>query len=113
MFLRLKIHSNCQPSTCRVVGGLWVRLGKIKCAAKALACVSACSSFNFTKRWYFLHCFYVRLLSVVSSATLAANVSQLGEVAEIEAQMFSFAQKFNRRTVVEFSTEPAILPNCC
>jgi len=41
------------------------------------------------------------------------NVLQLGEVAEIEAQMFSFAQKFNRRTAVEFSTEPAILPNCC
>jgi hypothetical protein len=41
------------------------------------------------------------------------NGSQLGEVAEIEAQMFSFARKFNRRTVVEFSTEPAILPNCC
>jgi len=38
---------------------------------------------------------------------------QLGEVAEIEAQMFSFAQKFNRRTTVEFSTKPAILPNCC
>jgi len=38
---------------------------------------------------------------------------QLGEVAEIEGQMFSFAQKFNRRTAVEFSTEPAILPNCC
>jgi hypothetical protein len=41
------------------------------------------------------------------------NVLQLGEVAEIEAQMFSFAQKFNRRTDVEFSTKPAILPNCC
>jgi hypothetical protein len=40
-------------------------------------------------------------------------VSQLGEVAEIEAQMFSFVQKFNRRTAVEFSTKPAILPNCC
>jgi hypothetical protein len=38
---------------------------------------------------------------------------QLGEVTEIEAQMFSFAQKFNRRTAVEFSTKPAILPNCC
>jgi len=45
--------------------------------------------------------------------SLATNVSQLGEVAEIEAQMFSFAKKFNRRTAVEFSTEPAILPNCC
>ena len=34
------------------------------------------------------------------------NGLQLGEVAEIEAQMFSFAQKFNRRTTVEFSTKP-------
>jgi len=38
---------------------------------------------------------------------------QLCEVAEIEVQMFSFAQKFNRRTELEFSTEPAILPNGC
>jgi hypothetical protein len=30
------------------------------------------------------------------------NGLQLGEVAEIEAQMLSFAQKFNRRTAVEF-----------
>jgi hypothetical protein len=44
---------------------------------------------------------------------MAGNVLQLGEVAEIEAQMSSFAQKFNRRTTVEFGTEPAILPNCC
>jgi len=43
---------------------------------------------------------------------MTANVLQLGEVAEIEAQMFNFAQKLNRRTTVEFSTEPAILPNC-
>jgi len=34
-------------------------------------------------------------------------------VAEIEAQMFSFAQKFNQRTAVEFSTSAAILPNRC
>ena len=47
------------------------------------------------------------------SAKLTANVLQLGEVAEIAAQMFSFAQKFNRRTAVEFSTKLAILPNCC
>jgi len=32
---------------------------------------------------------------------------------KIEAHMFSFAQKFNRRTTVDFSTKPAILPNCC
>jgi hypothetical protein len=41
------------------------------------------------------------------------NGLQLGEVAEIEAQIYSFVQKFNRRTELEFSTEPAILPNCC
>ena len=54
---------------------------------------------------------YVSLMVVVSSVTLAYNVFQLGEVAEIEAQNFNFAQKLNRRTTVEFSTKPAILPN--
>jgi hypothetical protein len=53
------------------------------------------------------------ICSLWLSFRVAHNVLQLGEVAEIEAQMFSFAQKFNRRTVVEFSNEPAILPNCC
>jgi len=37
---------------------------------------------------------------------------QLGEVAEIEAKMFRFVQKFNQGTTVEFSTKPAILPSC-
>jgi hypothetical protein len=32
------------------------------------------------------------------------NGFRLGDVAEIEAQMFSFVQKFNRRTAVEFCT---------
>ena len=40
-----------------------MRFGKIKCAAKALANVSACSSFNFTKRWHFICRYNVRLLS--------------------------------------------------
>ena len=44
---------------------------------------------------------------------ITANGLQLGEVAEIEAQMFSLAQKFIRIPNVQFSTEPAILPNCC
>ena len=48
-------------------------LGKIKCAAKALAGVSACSSFNFTKRWHFICHFSVRLLSVVSVFRVSAN----------------------------------------
>jgi len=68
-----KLPSNCQPSTGRVVGGLWVRLGKIKCAAKALACVLACSSFNFTKRWHFVHFFLSVYVSTVGRPTLACN----------------------------------------
>jgi len=36
---------------------------------------------------------------------ITANGSQLGEVAEIEAQMFSFAQKFNRTTALEPTTK--------
>jgi len=53
------------------------------------------------------------LMVVVSVFTLAGNVWALGEVADIEAQIFNFVQKFNRRITVEFSTKPAILPNCC
>jgi hypothetical protein len=44
---------------------------------------------------------------------LAPNVLQLGEVADLEAQMFNLAQMFIRIPNVQFSTEPAILPNCC
>ncbi|MQP53722.1 hypothetical protein GFJ95_12915, partial [Flavobacterium sp. LMO9] len=55
--------------------------------------------------------FHIFFFTIFGS--IAYNVWQLGEVAEIEAQKFGFAQKFNRRTAVEFSTETAILPNCC
>ena len=65
-----------------------VRLGKIKCAAKALACVSACSSFNFAKGWHFVCHFPVRLLSVVSSFRVRHNVLQLGEVADFQHQTY-------------------------
>ena len=47
------------------------------------------------------------------AGSIAYNVLRLGDVAEIEAQMFSFAQKLNRRTELEFSTSAAILPNRC
>ena len=79
--------------------------------------MSKFTSFLFRKQ-----IFFVQILIVFFSFSvrcfgkrlemLTHNGLQLGEVAEIEAQMFSFAQKFNRRTAVEFSTEPAILPNC-
>ncbi|WP_148096066.1 hypothetical protein [Flavobacterium macacae] len=42
---------------------------------------------------------------------ISHNVFQLGEVAEIETQNFNSTQILNRRTTVEFSTRPAILPN--
>jgi len=42
---------------------------------------------------------------------MAYNALLICEVADLEAQMFSFVQKFNRCTAVEFNTEPAILPN--
>ena len=60
-----------------------VWLGKIKCAAKALACVSACSSFKFAKGWIFTCRLSVSSMSVVSSATLAPNVLRLGVVANL------------------------------
>jgi hypothetical protein len=67
-----------------VVGGLWVRLGKIKCAVKALACVSACSSFNFTKRWHFVHDLLSVYVSSVDRPTLAGNGLRIGDGGAFE-----------------------------
>jgi hypothetical protein len=44
---------------------------------------------------------------------MAANVSTLGEEADLEAQTFSLAQMPIESTNVEFSTKPAFLPNVC
>jgi hypothetical protein len=44
---------------------------------------------------------------------VSANVLQLGEVADLEALTFNLALMFIRKPNVQFSTEPAILPNCC
>jgi len=43
--------------------------------------------------------------------TFCQRNARLGDVAEIEAQNFNFALKFNWKTELEFSTKPAILPN--
>jgi len=56
---------------------------------------------------------FIYYIIVLLFSNIATNVLQLGEVAEIEGQMLGLAQKFNRITAVEFSTKPAILPNCC
>ena len=44
---------------------------------------------------------------------MSYNVLQLGEVADFEALTFNLALMFIRTPNVQFSTEPAILPNCC
>jgi hypothetical protein len=44
---------------------------------------------------------------------MTANVLQLGEVADLEALTFNLEINFIRNPNVQFSTEPAILPNCC
>jgi len=41
------------------------------------------------------------------------NVLQLGEVADLEALTLNLALMFIRIPNIQFSTEPAILPNCC
>jgi hypothetical protein len=46
-------------------------------------------------------------LLIYGVSTLSDNGLGLGEEADLEAQMFSFAQKFNRRTELEFSTKTA------
>ncbi|WP_322548965.1 hypothetical protein [Flavobacterium psychraquaticum] len=38
---------------------------------------------------------------------------QLGDVVDLEALTFNLALMFIRNPNVQFSTEPAILPNCC
>ncbi len=42
-----------------------------------------------------------------------ANVPRLGDVAEIEEQIFNFAQKLNRRTTVELCSFAPLLQNPC
>ena len=52
-------------------------------------------------------------MGAVSVYWVSANGLGLCEEAELEAQMFGLAQMFNRRTAVEFSTEPAFSQNPC
>jgi hypothetical protein len=87
-------------STYRVVGGLWVRLGKIQCAAKALACVSACSSFNFTKRWHFVCHFYCLFFVVVSSFRMTTNGDNMASKG-LRAFSYQITQMFKQAITLE------------
>jgi len=67
------------------VGGLWVRLGKIKCAAiwvGLCGCIGALLILRSVGIFVFR--FNVSLMSVVSFATLAPNVLGIGEEGEFE-----------------------------
>jgi len=72
-----------------------------------------CSSFYFAKGWHFRPPFLSVYVCTFGRPTLAGNVLQLGEVADLEALTFNLALMFIRISNVQFSTEPAILPNCC
>jgi len=66
------------------VGGLWVRLGKIKCAAIWVGlCVGIAALLILRSVGIFVCRFTVCLMSVVSSVRVAANGLRLGDVAEI------------------------------
>ena len=60
---------------------------------------------------------FVFCLSVLCLHTVGHRVTHSGpgldEVAETEAQMFSFAQKLNRRTTVELCSFAPLLQNPC
>jgi len=50
---------------------------------------------------------------ILFSPKMPYNVLQLGEVADLEAFIFILALMFMCKQNVQFSAEPAILPNCC
>ena len=44
---------------------------------------------------------------------MTTNGSLLGDVADLEEEIFRFAPKFYWKTELDFNTKPAILPNRC
>jgi len=64
-----------------------------------------------------LICHLLKILSVINFEgvyiLMGCNVLGLGEGGEIEAQMFSLVQMFNRIPNVQFSTKAPLLPNPC
>jgi hypothetical protein len=53
------------------------------------------------------------IVGLCCSGKIATNVLQLGEVADFEALTFNLELMLILKPNVQFSTEPAILPNCC
>jgi len=77
--------------------GWWVGLvasGKIKCGAKAFACVLACTSFNFLKRWLFLH--FVGMFNVYTVfGRVADNGPRIGDSGGLESLNFQISTKLS------------------
>jgi len=95
-----------------VVGGLWVRLGKIKCAAIGSACALACSSFNFAKRWHFAVCCQHKCL-VFGRPTMRHNVLPLAAVGDFGALHCQPSTNFDRSTALDLTTSAPIAANGC
>lgn len=56
---------------------------------------------------------YMNFLFSTVGCNIAANGSGLCDGGAIEAQIFNFAQKFNRRTTVELCSFAPLLQNPC
>ena len=57
-----------------------MRLGKIECGAKALACGLACTSFNFAKRWHCVFHFRTVVYCLHCRHRVACNEEGIKEV---------------------------------
>lgn len=53
------------------------------------------------------------LMDSIGVSNISANVLQLTEVGDYEAQIFKLKQMYNRSTTVHISTTPPILVSCC
>ena len=57
--------------------------------------------------------FFLTFSFVICLEAIAANVSGLCDGGAIEAQIFNFVQKLNRRTAVELCSFAPLLQNPC
>jgi len=88
------------------VGGLWVRLGKIKCAAIWVGlCGCIAALLILLSVGIFVVCFHVRLLSVVTSFTLAHNAYVYDSLGFRSASLSTLLNEISK-TKLQTNTEP-------
>jgi len=95
------------------VGGLWVRLGKIKCAAICVGLCGCIAALLILRSVGILVVFLSVYVSTVGRPTLACNVPQLQEVGDLEALNCLPPQNLTRSTKLQLTTEPPISCRCC